>query len=418
MPGVSNKVDANPMDSLVGAAARALSLGDPLGALKLVALREDAPALALRGIALAQLGDFPRGRALIRAARKAFGPAERLHRARCIVAEAEIALASRDLGWQPALLEQARITLEGLGDDVNAAHARYLGIRRDVLIGRLDTALLALERIEVVRQPPALRTIHELMLAGIAIRRLQITPARAALARADRAASEARIPALAAEVVTASRMLDVPVAQLHAHGTTRPILLEEMETVLASGALVVDACRNTMSAGRTFVPLARRPVLFALLHALAQAWPRDVTRGELIRRVFRARTADDTYRARLRVEAGRLRRLLGTLAAIDATSEGYALRIHGKREVLIVSRLSDEGFGAVLALLADGEAWSSSALALALGTSQRTVQRALDALSASGKVQCYGRSRSRRWLIPPVPGFATSLLLPASSPVS
>jgi hypothetical protein len=406
------------MDSLVDAAARALSLGDPLGALKLVALREDAPALALRGIALAQLGDFPRGRALIRAARRAFGPAERLHRARCLVAEAEIALASRDLGWLPAVLDQARTTLEALGDRVNAAHARYLGIRRDLLIGRLDEALLALERIEIARQPPALRAIHELMLAGIAIRRLQIAPARAALARADRAANEARIPALAAEVATASRMLDLPVAQLHAQGKSRLMRLEEMETVLASGALVVDACRNTVSAGKKHIQLARRPVLFALLRALAEAWPGDVPRGELVRRVFRARTADDTYRARLRVETGRLRRLFGTLAAIDTTREGYALRAHGGREVLIVSRLSDEGFGVVLALLADGEAWSSSALALALGTSQRSVQRALDALSSSGKVQSYGRGRSRRWLIPPAPGFATSLLLPVSLPVS
>jgi hypothetical protein len=165
------------------------------------------------------------------------------------------------------------------------------------------------------------------------------------------------------------------------------------------------------------VPLAKRPVLFALLRALAEAWPRDVPRGELVRRVFRARTVDDTYRARLRVETGRLRRVLGTLADIDTTREGYALRAHERREVLIVSRVSDEGFGAVLALLADGEAWSSSALALALGTSQRSVQRALDALSATGKVHCYGRGRSRRWLIPPVPGFATSLLLPASLPV-
>src|SRR5690349_15605118 len=128
------------MDSLVNAAARALATGDPLGALKLVALRDDPPSLALRGIAMAQLGDFPKARALIRAAAKAFGPKEGHARARCLVAEAEIALASRDLGWPEKSLDTAREVLEAHGDHVNAAHARYLGIRRDVLLGRLDAA--------------------------------------------------------------------------------------------------------------------------------------------------------------------------------------------------------------------------------------------------------------------------------------
>jgi hypothetical protein len=406
------------MDSLVGAAARALTIGDPLGALKLVALREDAPALALRGIAMAQLGDFPKARALIRAAARKFGPAERRARARCIVAEAEIALASRDLGWPDKALEHARETLEALGDYVNAAHARYLVIRRDVLVGRINEARVALERIDVSRQPPALRTVHELMLAGIAIRHMQAKVARASLGRADRSAREARIPALAGEVAAASQMLDAPAARLFTRGTQRMLLLGEVETVLASPALVVDASRNAVRVADALVPLATRPVLFTLVRVLAEAWPHDAARGELVRRAFRGREADATYRARLRVEMGRLRRVLATLATVEATRVGYALRPRGGREVVVLSRPSEEQFGAVLALLADGEAWSSSALSLALGTSQRTVQRALDALSASGKVQSYGRGRARRWLTPPVPGFTTSLLLPALLPGS
>ncbi|HET7780493.1 MAG TPA: helix-turn-helix domain-containing protein, partial [Rudaea sp.] len=100
------------MDSLITAAAYALAQGDPLGALKRVALRNDAPALALRGTAMAQLGDFERARALLRSAARAFGPAEAVARARCVVAEAEIALVSRDLGWPTKALDAARETLE------------------------------------------------------------------------------------------------------------------------------------------------------------------------------------------------------------------------------------------------------------------------------------------------------------------
>jgi hypothetical protein len=404
------------MDSLVNAAARALAAGDPLGALKLVALREDPPALALRGIAMAQLGDFPKARALIRSAARAFGPKEGHARARCVVAEAEIALASRDLGWPEKTLEAARATLEAHGDHVNAAHARYLAIRRDVLIGRLERARAALERLDASRQPPALRAVHELMLAGIAIRHIRTSEARAALSRAARAAREARIPALGGEVAVASQMLDAPAARLITRAAERPLLLAEVETLLASNALVIDACRNAVRASGTVVPLASRPVLFTLARALASAWPDDVSRADLVKQAFRARAADETYRARLRVEMGRLRRVLAKLADVQATRDGFALRPRRGRDVVVLARPVEEEHGAVLAFLADGESWSSSALALALGASQRTVQRALDGLSAAGKVQSFGRGRARRWLTPPVPGFTTSLLLPAPLP--
>src|SRR5712664_3293069 len=194
--GGSDKCGGIPMDSLITAAARALAVGDPLGALNRVALREDAPALALRGIAMAQLGDLVRAKALVRRAARAFGPKEAVARARCIVAEAEIALVSRDLGWPAKALDAARATLEAHGDRANAAHAQYVEVRRLLLIGRLGEAERALARLDPAPLPPASRTVHELVVAGIAMRRLRTTTARAALARAKRAARHAGIPAL------------------------------------------------------------------------------------------------------------------------------------------------------------------------------------------------------------------------------
>src|SRR5215475_14400293 len=196
------------MDSLITAAARALAAGDPLGALNRIALRDDAPALALRGIAMAQLGDLDRARALLRTAARAFGPKEAVARARCVVAEAEIALVSRDLGWPAKALDAARSTLEAHGDRLNAAHARHLEVRRLLLIGRLDEAERALAALDPGALPPASRAVHELVVAGIAMRRLRTKTARAALARAERAARQAGIAALQAEVDSASRVLD------------------------------------------------------------------------------------------------------------------------------------------------------------------------------------------------------------------
>jgi hypothetical protein len=405
------------MDSLITAAARALAAGDPLGALKRVALRDDAPALALRGIAMAQLGDLVRAKALLRSAARAFGPKEAVARARCVVAEAEIALVSRDLGWPAKALDAARATLEQHGDRVNAAHARYLEVRRLVLIGRLDEAERTIAELDPASFPPASRTAHELVVAGIAIRRLRTKAARAALARAERAARQARIPALTAEVDRAVLLLHTPAARLIASGEDRLLLLDEIEALLASKTFVVDACRHVVHHERRVVSLARRPVLFALARALAEAWPGDVPRDTLVARAFGARHADESHRARLRVEVGRLRTLLRPLAGVSATKRGFTLAPRRAREVVVLARPVDEEHAAVLAFLADGESWSSSALALALGTSQRTVQRALDALAAAGKVQSFGRGRARRWMTPPVPGFTTTLLLPAPLPI-
>jgi hypothetical protein len=404
------------MDSLITAAARALAAGDPLGALNRVALRDDAPALALRGIAMAQLGDLVRAKALVRSAARAFGPREAVARARCVVAEAEIALVSRDLGWPAKALAAARATLEAHGDRVNAAHARNLEVRRLLLIGRLDEAEHALAELDAAPFPPASRAAHELVVAGIAMRRLQTKTARAALARAARAARAADIPALTAEVESASLVLNTPAARLIARGEERLLLLEDVEALLASKALVVDACRHVVRDARTVVSLARRPVLFALARALGEAWPADVSRGTLLTRAFRAKHADESHRARLRVEIGRLRKMLRTLADVSATERGFALVPRRAREVVVLARPVEEEHAAVLAFLADGESWSSSALSLALGASQRTVQRALEELAAAGKVQWFGRARARRWITRPVPGFTTTLLLPGPLP--
>jgi hypothetical protein len=404
------------MDSLITAAARALAAGDPLGALQRVALRGDAPALALRGIAMAQLGDLVRAKALLQSAARAFGAKETVARARCVVAEAEVALVSRDLNWPAKALDAARATLEQRGDRLNAAHARFLEVRRLLLIGRLDEAERKLAELDPEPFPPASRAAHELVVAGIAIRRLRTKTARAALVRAGRAARAAGIPALMAEVDSASLMLDTPAARLIARGEERPLLLEEVEALLASKALVVDACRYLVRNASTVVSLAKRPVLFTLARVLAEAWPGDVSRGALLARTFRAKHADESHRVRLRVEIGRLRKTVRALADVIATKDGFALVPRRARKVVVLARPVEEEHAAVLAFLADGESWSSSALALALGASQRTVQRALDELAAGGKVQSFGQARARRWMTSPLPGFTTALLLPAPLP--
>jgi hypothetical protein len=385
--------------------------------LKRVALRDDAPALALRGIAMAQLGDLVRAKVLLRRAARAFGRKEVVARARCVVAEAEVAFVSRDLGWPAKALDAARATLEEHGDRVNAAHARYLEVRRLLLIGRIDEAERMLAELDPAPLPPASRTVHELVVAGIAMRRLRTKAARQALARAERAAHHARIPALTAEVDSAFLVLNTPAARLIASGDERLLLLEEVEALLASKVFVVDACRHVVRDETKVVSLAKRPVLFALARALGEAWPGDVARDTLIARAFGSKFADESHRARLRVEAGRLRRVLRTLADVSATKRGFALAPRRGREVVVLAPPVEEEHAVVLAFLADGESWSSSALALALGTSQRTVQRALDSLATAGKVQSFGRGRARRWMTPPVPGFTTTLLLPAPLPI-
>jgi hypothetical protein len=399
------------MDSLITAAARALAAGDPLAALKRVALRDDPPALALRGIAMAQLGELGRAKELLRNAARGFGPHEATARARCLVAEAEIALVSRDLGGM-ARLGPAWAALETHGDRANAAHAGYLDARRLLLIGRLDEAERALGACDLDALPQASRTGYWLVAAGIAMRRIRAAPARAALERADMNARATGIPALVAEADRAARAFAAPAARLIVRGESRLLGLAEVEALIASENLVVDACRNVVRAGAITDPLASRPVLFAL----AEAWPADVPRETLLARAFRARDADESHRARLRVEIGRLRQSLAPLAGIGATSGGFLLRPRPGQSVAVLAPPVEEDHPDVRALLGDGEAWSSSALALALGVSPRTVQRALEALAKAGRVESFGRGRACRWMASNVPGFPTSLLLPGPLP--
>jgi hypothetical protein len=219
-----------------------------------------------------------------------------------------------------------------------------------------------------------------------------------------------------AEVESASLVLETPAARLIGGGENRLLLLDEVEALLASKALVVDACRHVVRNADVVVSLATRPVLFALARALGEAWPADVPRAELLTRAFRARHADESHRARLRVEIGRLRAALRPLAEVHATKHGFAFVPRHARKVVVLAPPVEEQHAAVLAFLADGESWSSSALAIALGASPRTVQRALDSLAAAAKVQSFGRGPARRWMTPPVPGFPTTLLLPGPLP--
>ncbi|GAB3629283.1 DNA-binding protein [Pandoraea terrae] len=405
------------MDSLIAASARALAAGDALGALKRVALRDDPPALALRGIAMAQLGEHSRARELLKRAARGFGAHEELARARCVVAEAEVALAMRDLGGSPRSLASAAATLEARADNANALQARLIVARRLLLLGRLDEAAAALARVDTRGLPPSLTAVAELTAAELALRSLQIGPAQAALARAHEAAERARVPALRAEVKEARAEFERPAARRRSACGEQALRLDEVAGLLASETLVIDACRRGLGAGDAWRPLARRPVLFTLARALAEAWPGDVDRETLIAAAFHTRRPDETHRARLRVEIGRLRALVKGLASIEATARGFVIRPQEGHSVAVLEPPIDGDRASLVALLSDGAPWSTSALALALGASQRTVQRALGELEAEGRVRSFGQSRARRWLSPPLAGFTTILLLPAALPI-
>ena len=404
------------MDSLATAAARALAAGDPLGALKRVALRNDPPALALRGIAMAQLGEFERSRKLLRLAARGFGTRERLSQVRCQVAEAEVALAMRDLAWPVRTLETAARALDRMGDRENALHARAVVARRQILVGELDAAERTLAAVDLtaIRVPPPLVARIELTRAELALRRIRAREAASALLRAHTAALAAGIPSLIAEVDRARHALSAPSARLIRAGVVRPVRLEEVEALFASNDLVIDACRRFVRSPARSISLAGRPVLFSLAATLAEAWPADVPRDALIERTFRARVANESHRARLRVEMSRLRAALRPIARIEATPRGFVLAPIGAVQVVVLAPPVDGEAGAILALLEGGEAWSTSALASALGSSQRTVQRALRQLEEDAAVRAAGRGRARRWLAPPIAGFATNLLLPGA----
>ncbi|MEY4582738.1 MAG: hypothetical protein RL701_7441 [Pseudomonadota bacterium] len=404
------------MDSLLTAAAHALASGDPLGALQRVALRDDPPALALRGIAMAQLGELTRARQLLRRAARAFGAREGLARARCAIAEAEIALAARDLSPPKTrrTIDAARRVLTQHGDSANAAHAQLIMVRHELLLGRVSAAAVLLAERDWSSAPPMIAAIAQLALADIALRQAHARTARQALERASAAAQRARIPMLAAEVAHAQQALSSPAARLIVRGQEHVLTLDAVEDLLSSESVVVDACRRVVRVRERVVAFAKRPVLFALARMLAEAWPSDATRAGLIERAFGARRANDSHRARLRVELGRLRRELRGIATILATARGFELHARADQTIAVLAPPIEEVDTTLLALLADGTPWSTSALALAHGSSQRTVQRLLSALETSGRVRSLGRARAQRWLAAPLTGFTTTLLLPSS----
>jgi len=401
------------VDSAVSTAARALSVGDPLEALKHVALRADPPALALRGIALAQLGEWPKALLLLRRAAKGFGDAEPLACARTVVAAAEVSLVLRDLRGAARGLDEAVSQLSRRGDVANAVFARLVQVRRLVLLGEVEDAERALGKLRLAQAPARLVALASLLHADVAMKRVHAAVAERALVDAERAASASRIPALVREVEGARQRLAAPVARLHRAGQERSVALAELEQVLASGAFLVDACRREVRRGARVVSLVTRPILLELLLALAETAPHEVARDALILRVFGARRANDSHRVRLRVDVGRLRRLLLRLAEVKATDAGFALVPQGSQPPTLLIPPDGGEASELWALLRGGEAWATSALASALGKSQRSVQRALAELERDGKVRASGDGRARRWVATPGPGFATSLLLVA-----
>jgi len=366
---------------------------------------------------MAQLGDYERARELLRRAARGFGPRERLERARCRAAEAEVALAARDLRWPARALDAAARSLEALGDRANALHARLVGVRRSLLLGRLDEGEAALAELDTNGAPAPLAALFELSRAEIALRRVRAKEAERFLARSHAAALAAGIPALVAEVERAQRALSSPSARLIRGASVTQVTLEEVEALFASDDLIVDACRRAVRARGSSVSLASRPVLFEIVRALAEAWPGDVPREALIARAFEARSPNESHRARLRVGVGRVRAAIRSLADVDATKVGFVLAPRAAHPVVVLAPPIDGPAGSILALLEGGEPWSTSALAYALGASQRTVQRALRDLDESRAVRPVGRGRSRRWVAPPLTGFATTLLLPGALPV-
>lgn len=402
------------MDALISAAARALAAGDPLAALKQVALRDDPSALALRGIAMAQLGELQRARELLRRAARGFGTREPLARARCMVAESEVALALRDLGASPRALGAVADTLQSRGDARNAVLARLVSARRALMLGRLAACESALAGLQGMALPATLSAVAELARTELALRRLQVGVAHAALARARDAAGRAGVPALQAEVAEAGAALARPAARLQAAGVDRPVGLDEIAALLDADTLVVDACCHGVVLHGERRSLARRPVLFTLLRSLATAWPAEMPRESLIAAAFRIHRPDETDRVRLRVEIGRLRRLVAPLATIVPGAHGFALHAAADGPVVVLAPPIAGEQGALVALLSDGAGWSTSALALALDASQRTVQRALSELEAEGRVRSIGRARAQRWLAPPLVDFTTILLLPSA----
>jgi DNA-binding winged helix-turn-helix (wHTH) protein len=392
------------MVSRYQAAAEMLAAGDGLGALSQVGRDETPEGLALCGCAFAQIGDFERARRFLARAARGFGAADPVARARCVTASAEVSLALRELTGSLSGLRQASVVLSASGDLANALHARLVLARSLMFLDRRAEATQLLESVSLRGAPPLLAATTELIRAEVALRQVEIARARAALSRAQRAAERAAIPALVREVARVQEGLLAPAARLISRGHVRVLPLLEVERVLAKATWLVDGCRRELRCAARQVSFVRKPVLLELLCCLAEDWPQVVPRERLIERGFGARRSNETHRARLRVELGRLRRLLSGSGSVQAEGSGYRLvaAVSGNQGVQVLLPPSAGEHAALLALLGDGVSWPSSALAIALGASQRTLQRALLSLEESGSVVGRGQGRARRWAVAPL----------------
>jgi hypothetical protein len=389
-------------------AARALAAGEPLVALGAVGRVESALGLTLRGIAYAQLGDLDLARTSLERGLAQAEDASTVARIRAALVE--VALGTGD----PALAARGARTgadeLDRLGDDRNAAMQRLVLARAEILLGHLDEARRAIDGVLRGALPPDVRAVAWLARAELGVRTVAASDARAALSRARRALARAPHPLLEREIAACDDELTRPVARLQRSGALREADLFEVERASGGALLLVDACRRlAVSAGIT-VSLARRPVPFALLLVLARAFPASVPRDELALRAFDVRRVNASHRARLRVEMGRLRKLLhGLGAAPVATADGYALT--SARDVAVLLALSDDDAARVALLLGDGATWSAQRVAEHAGISKRTAQRALGALVARGVAVRFGRGRTVRYARAGAPIASRMLLL-------
>ena len=383
-------------------AQAALEAGDPLRALNYVALGDEPTSLALRGIAMAQLGDLARAKGLLARAARGFGTKDALARARTVTALAEIALATRELQVPLSTLRTTLLVFDAAGDARNALHARVLLCRSLILAGKLPSAEAALADVRLREAPPSLVAMTELVRAEIALRHLEAAKAEIALERARRAAERSGIASLQHEVLRMKTGLDAPAARVVEGGEPREVRLADVERLLSEDVWLVDACRRQLRRRERALDFSRKPVRFELLRALAETWPSDVPRDALIARAFGAKNPNESHRARLRVELGRVRSQLSTLGGVEATTDGYRLALASAARVVVLAPALEGEESALLALLSDGASWSSSALATALGTSQRTLQRLLTAAAERGAVRTSGKGRGQRWFAAPM----------------
>jgi hypothetical protein len=379
------------------AAAVALTAGDPITALKLAGTGEDPHALAIRGVAMAQLGELDKARRLLESAAALFDrDGERLFRARALVALAEVIAAERDLDSAQAALAEALARLESVGDHRNAAWARLVIARLYILQGDLARAREVMSAIDLRAASPSARVVVHLARAEASMRELKATEAASAVARARSSAERSKNPVLIAEVERVEASLSEPIAR--AFDEHEPLTLSAVERALAK-RVVVDGLGRRLRFRDQVVDLRRRPVLYALLAELARALPEGASGERLIRTAFAARAPNESHRARLRVEIGRLRRAIQGHVEVSAVAGAWRIRARSGERIQLIEPLGDPRFAPIEALLSDGAAWSAKSLARALGQGERTVQRSLLDLAQRGAVEPIGSARARRYAL-------------------